>query len=157
MSYILFKKFPLSYKMRLQTCVYHVQSFVLLVFLLIVFGRWWLGIDEINSIFLFFIPQETDVSRFHKVYGCFRLKNLIKINGYCQTKGSLFAEITFCIILPLSSSFFLSFYLSSFFFLLSFFLSIFLFHFPFPLYLLFFLDSFFPLISFLFFLINQSI
>lgn len=86
-----------------------IWSFVLLVFLLIVFGRWQLGIDEINSIFLFFIPKETDVSHFHTVYGSFRLMNLIKINGYCQTKGSSFTEIasvTFCPFLTLSFFFF---------------------------------------------------
>lgn len=112
---------------------------MLLVFLLIVFGRWQLGIDEINSIFLFFIPKETDVSHFHTVYGSFRLMNLIKINGYCQTKGSSFTEIafvTFCPFLALSTFFFCP-PLSS--FLLSF-------SFPFPLYL-FFLNFFF-LVSF---------
>lgn len=55
------------YKVRLQTCVYHIQRFELLVCLLIFFRRWQLGIDEINSIFLFFTPKETDVSHFHKV------------------------------------------------------------------------------------------
>lgn len=39
------------------------------VFLLIVFNRWQLGIVETDSIFLLFTPKETDVSHFHKAYG----------------------------------------------------------------------------------------
>lgn len=95
--------------MRLQTCVYRIQSFELLVCLLIFFHRCQLGIDEINSIFLFFTPKETDVSHFHKVYGSVRLMSLIKISEYCQTKGSLFTKIAFCTFLPISGSFFLPF------------------------------------------------
>lgn len=125
------------YKVRLQTCVYHIQSFELLVCLLIFFHRWQLGIDEINSIFLFFTPKETDVSHFHKVYGSFRLTSLIKINEYCQTKGSLFTKIAFCTFLPIAGSFFLPFpFLFSFSF----------FYFPFL----------FPFLFFFFFLIELT-
>lgn len=99
---------------EIMTGVYHSQRFILLVCPSIVLGRWQLGIDEF--ILLFFTPKETDVSHFHKVYDSFRLMNLIKINEYRQTEGSLFTEIAFCTFLHTSGSFFLPFFPSLFFF-----------------------------------------
>lgn len=111
---------------EIMTGVYHSQRFILLVCPSIVLGRWQLGIDEF--ILLFFTPKETDVSHFHKVYDSFRLMNLIKINEYRQTEGSLFTEIAFCTFLHTSGSFFLPFSLRySFFFFLLLFYSFFLF------------------------------
>ena len=39
---------------------------------------------------------------FHKVYGSFRLRNLLNMNENCQTKGSLFTKIAFCTFLHIS-------------------------------------------------------
>lgn len=70
---------------------------------------------------MFFTPEETDVSHFHKVYSSFRLMKLIKINEYCQTKDHCSLRLPFApfypflaLYLPFSPSFFFSCPFSSF-------------------------------------------
>ena len=75
---------------------------VLLLGLLIVFSRWQLvrhRSEKPNSLIL---HTKGSNQHFHKVYGSFRLRNLLNINENCQTKGSLFTKIAFCTFLHIS-------------------------------------------------------